>query len=102
LLRPLAVWMVIGFLPLAFASWHVHGKRLCKNLPFFDFSRLTLRQRFQALVFHMFDTLHPRYQFRHPRREVEAWFAAEGLEPVFHAHGYYVAQAAPERGENGK
>jgi SAM-dependent methyltransferase len=98
LLRPLAFGIIVGFLPLAFASWHVHGKRLSKKLPFVDFSRLTLRQRFQALVFHLFDTLHPRYQFRHSRREVELWFAEEGLDPVFHAHGYYVAQAAPERG----
>lgn len=92
LLRALSYLLVVGFLPLALVSWQKHGQRIQQALPFFDTERMSLRQRFDALVFHTFDTLHPRYQFRHPRAEVERWFGEEGLRLVFAAHGYYVAR----------
>jgi hypothetical protein len=55
---------------------------------------MTFREAFDAQVFHLFDTLLPRYQFRHKPKEVEAWFVEDGLEPVFHAHSYYLARSA--------
>jgi SAM-dependent methyltransferase len=94
-LWPLSYLIVIGFLPLSIVGWWIHGKRLSRDLPFFDFDRMSLKQRFEALVFHMFDTLHPRYQFRHSRAEVEQWFREEGLEPAFYSHGYFSARGQP-------
>lgn len=91
LLRRLAFLLIGAFFPLGQFAWWLHGKRIGKDLPFFDLQKMTVRERFDAQVFHLFDTLLPRYQFRHKRREIEAWFAEEGLEMVFHAHGYYLA-----------
>jgi len=94
LLQTSAFLLVAAFFPLGQFAWWRHGRRLSKQLPFFDFRNMTVRERFDAQVFHLFDTLLPRYQFRHKRREIEAWFAEEGLEMAFHAHGYYLASTA--------
>ncbi len=97
LLRGLSFVLIVAVFPLAQLGWWWHGRRLSKRLPFFNVRTMSLRERFRALVFHLFDTLHPRYQHRHPRQEVEKWFREEGLRPIFAAHGYYVARpvAAP-------
>jgi hypothetical protein len=96
LLQTWAFLLVAAFFPLAQFAWWRHGRRLSKDLPFFDLRKMTTRERFNAQVFHLFDTLLPRYQFRHKRREIEAWLVEEGLEMAFHAHGYYLA-TTPER-----
>jgi uncharacterized protein YbaR (Trm112 family) len=96
LLQMSALLLVAAFFPLGQFAWWRHGRRLSKHLPFFDIRNMTVRERFDAQVFHLFDTLLPRYQFRHKRREIEAWFAEEGLEMPFHAHGYYLA-TTPQR-----
>lgn len=44
-----------------------------------------------------FDTLLPRYQFRHTIKEVEIWFVGEGLDPVRHAHSFYTGSSEPVR-----
>jgi hypothetical protein len=63
-----------------------------KELPFFDVRKMTLRESYAALVFHLFDLLLPQYQFRPRSREVEAWFREERLEMVFQAHCFYLGR----------
>jgi hypothetical protein len=92
LLRVFAYTLIVVLFPFAQVGWWYHGRRLSKSLPFFNLRQMSIGDRFRALVFHLFDTLHPRYQ-HHPRSQVEGWFRDEGFEPVFTAHGYYVARA---------
>jgi hypothetical protein len=65
-----------------------------KELPFYDTGKMTLRDSYWALVFHLFDLLLPHYQFRHKSSEVEAWFREEGLEMAFQAHCFYLGRPA--------
>jgi hypothetical protein len=97
-LRIFASWAIVAALPLAQFEWWRHSRRLARDLPFFRPREMTFREGFDAQVFHLFDTLLPRYQFRHKSEQVEAWFAEEGLEPVFQAHSYYLARAARPAG----
>src|SRR5262249_25707679 len=66
-----------------------------KDLPFFDADKMTLRESYWAVVFHLFDLLLPEYQFRPKRSEVEAWFREEGLEMLFAEHCFYLGRSAP-------
>jgi hypothetical protein len=68
-------------------------RRIGRELPFFRVDGMTRKERFAAQVFYCFDTLLPRYQWRHPIKEVEGWCAAEGLDPVLHAHSFYIASS---------
>ena len=91
LLRMFSFGAVATCLPLAHFEWRRHARRLAKDLPFFRPREMTFGEGFTAQVFHLFDTLLPRYQFRHTPREVEGWFEEEGLQSTFHAHSYYLA-----------
>ena len=48
-------------------------------------------------MFYCFDTLLPRYQWRHKIKEVESWFVEEGLDPLLHSHSFYTASNVPVR-----
>jgi len=97
LLRLLAHAMVIGFFPIVqFFFWKCY-RRIGRDLPFFRVNSMTWKERYQAQVFYCFDTLLPRYQWRHKIKEVEGWFVEEGLEPVRHAHSFYTASNVPVR-----
>ena len=62
---------------------------------------MTRKERFAAQVFYCFDTLLPRYQWRHAIKEVESWFVEEALDPVLHVHSFYIASSVPVPGEHG-
>lgn len=96
LLRFLSFCLIAGIAPIAYLGWRQEGERLRKSLPFFNPDGMSMGEQFGALTFHLFDTLHPRFQFRHSRREIERWLTEEGCTPAFHAHGYYVAGAAQQ------
>jgi uncharacterized protein YbaR (Trm112 family) len=91
LLRMFSFGAVAAFLPVAQFEWWRHARRMAKDLPFFRPTEMTFGEGFTAQVFHLFDTLLPRYQFRHTPKEVEGWIEEEGLKQVFHAHSYYLA-----------
>jgi hypothetical protein len=42
-----------------------------------------------------FDTLLPRYQWRHKISEVEGWLRDEGLDPVRNVYSFYTASNLP-------
>jgi hypothetical protein len=65
-----------------------------KELPFYDTSKMSLRDSYWAQTFHLFDLLLPQYQFRPKSSEVEAWFREEGLEMPFQAHCFYLGRPA--------
>lgn len=90
-LRMFSFGAVAALLPLAQFEWWRHARRLARDLPFFHPKQMTFKDGFAAQVFHLFDTLLPRYQFRHTSNEVQTWFKEEGLQPKFQAHGYYLA-----------
>ena len=46
-------------------------------------------------MFYCFDTLLPRYQWRHKIKEVESWYVEEGLDPVLHAHSFFTGSSVP-------
>jgi ubiquinone/menaquinone biosynthesis C-methylase UbiE/uncharacterized protein YbaR (Trm112 family) len=95
LLRSLAHAIVIGFFPIVqFFFWKCY-RRIGRDLPFFRINSMTWGERYNAQVFYCFDTLLPRYQWRHKIREVESWFVEEGLDPVLHAHSFYTASSVP-------
>jgi hypothetical protein len=87
--------MVIGFYPIVQFFFKKCYRRIGRDLPFFRVDTMTRKERFDAQVFYCFDTLLPRYQWRHPIREVESWFVEEGLEPVLHAHSFYTGSSVP-------
>jgi len=95
LLRFVAYSIVIGLYPIVEFFFFKSYRRIRKDLPFFDVDRMTRKERFSAQVFYCFDTLLPRYQFRHTIKEVESWFVEEGLDPVLHAHSFYTASNVP-------
>jgi hypothetical protein len=89
--------MVIGFYPIVqFFFWKCY-RRIGRDLPFFRIQDMSWKERFDAQVFYCFDTLLPRYQWRHPIQEVESWFVEEGLDPLLHAHSFYTASSIPAR-----
>jgi SAM-dependent methyltransferase len=95
LLRFLAHAIVIGLYPIVqFFFWKCY-RRIGRDLPFFRIGDMTWKERFKAQVFYCFDTLLPRYQWRHAIKEVESWFPEEGLDPVLHAHSFYTASSVP-------
>jgi ubiquinone/menaquinone biosynthesis C-methylase UbiE/uncharacterized protein YbaR (Trm112 family) len=88
-LRTLAHAIVIGWFPIVqFFFWKSY-RRIGRDLPFFRIYSMSWKERYQAQVFYCFDTLLPRYQWRHKVKEVESWFVEEGLDPVLHAHSFY-------------
>src|SRR5207248_1357256 len=95
LLRAVAYSIVIGFYPIVEFFFKKSYRRIGKDLPFFRVDGMTRKERFAAQVFYCFDTLLPRYQWRHPIKEVETWFVEEGLDPVLHAHSFYIASSVP-------
>jgi uncharacterized protein YbaR (Trm112 family)/SAM-dependent methyltransferase len=91
LLRFLAHAIVIGFYPIVqFFFWKCY-RRIGRDLPFFRVQNMSLKERYDAQVFYCFDTLLPRYQWRHTIKEVESWFPEEGLNPVLSMHSFYTA-----------
>ena len=97
LLRILAHTIVILLYPIVqFFFWKSY-RRIGRDLPFFRIGSMSLKERYWAQVFYCFDTLLPRYQWRHKIKEVESWFVEEGLDPVLHAHSFYTASNVPVR-----
>jgi ubiquinone/menaquinone biosynthesis C-methylase UbiE/uncharacterized protein YbaR (Trm112 family) len=96
-LRLVAYTIVIGLYPIVEFFFKKCYRRIGRDLPFFDVNKMTRKERFSAEIFYCFDTLLPRYQFRHTIKEVESWFVKDGLEPVLHAHSFYTASNVPAR-----
>jgi len=101
-LRLLAHSIVIGFYPIVQFFFKKSYRRIGRDLPFFDVDRMTRRERYDAQVFYCFDTMLPRYQWRHPIKEVEGWLAEEGLDPLLHAHSFYTGSSVPVLGAGSK
>ncbi len=97
LLRLIAHSMVVGFYPIVQFFFKKGYRRIGRDLPFFRVDAMTRKERYQAQVFYCFDTLLPRYQWRHPIKEVEGWFVEEGLDPVLHSHSFYTGSSVPVR-----
>jgi SAM-dependent methyltransferase len=94
-LRVLAYAIVTGFYPIVqFFFWKCY-RRIGRDLPFFRINSMTWKERYQAQIFYCFDTLLPRYQWRHKIKEVESWLVEEGLDPVLHAHSFYTGSNVP-------
>jgi ubiquinone/menaquinone biosynthesis C-methylase UbiE/uncharacterized protein YbaR (Trm112 family) len=94
-LHMMAHTLVIGFYPIVDFFFKKSYRRIHRDLPFFDVDHMTRKQRYSAQVFYLFDTCLPRYQFRHKIKEVESWFVEEGLDPLGHAHSFYMASSMP-------
>ncbi len=94
-LRFIANALVLAFYPLVEFFFQKGYRRIGRDLPFFRVQDMTWKERYNAQVFYMFDTLLPRYQWRHAIREVESWFPEEGLDAVLHAHSFYTASSIP-------
>jgi uncharacterized protein YbaR (Trm112 family) len=97
LLRFIAHGIVVGFYPIVQFFFKKCYRRIGRDLPFFRVDSMTRKERYNAQVFYCFDTLLPRYQFRHKIKEVESWFVEEGLEPMGNAHSFYWASSVPVR-----
>ena len=97
LLRLIAHSIVIGLYPIVQFFFKKCYRRIRKDLPFFDVDSMTRKERYDAQVFYCFDTLLPRYQWRHKIKEVERWYVEEGLEPLLHAHSFYTGSSVPVR-----
>src|SRR5262249_34328626 len=94
-LRALLYSMVFGFYPIVQFFFKKCYRRIGRDLRFFDVDRMTWKERINAEVFYCFDTLLPRYQWRHKIKEVESWFVEEGLDPVKNAHSFYIGSNVP-------
>ena len=95
LLRVIAHGLVISAYPIVqFFFWKCY-RRIGRDLPFFRINTMSLKERYLAQVFYCFDTLLPRYQWRHTIKEVESWFPEEGLDPLLHSHSFYTASSVP-------
>ena len=88
---------MLGFYPIVQFFFKKGYRRIGKDLPFFRVDDMTRKERYDAQVFYCFDTLLPRYQWRHTIKEVESWFPEEGLDPVLHAHSFYTGSSVPVR-----
>jgi len=95
LLRFVAYWMVLGFYPIVEFFFKKSYRRIGRDLPFFRVDEMTRKERFSAEVFYCFDTLLPRYQWRHRIKEVEGWLVQEGIEPIANAHSFYWGSSTP-------
>jgi ubiquinone/menaquinone biosynthesis C-methylase UbiE/uncharacterized protein YbaR (Trm112 family) len=95
LLRMIAHSMVIGFYPIVQFFFKKSYRRIGRDLPFFRVDQMTRKERYDAQVFYCFDTLLPRYQWRHPIKEVESWFVEEGLDPIRHCHSFFIGSSVP-------
>jgi ubiquinone/menaquinone biosynthesis C-methylase UbiE/uncharacterized protein YbaR (Trm112 family) len=95
LLKFIAHSITGGFYPIVQFFFKKSYRRIRKDLPFFDVDSMTRKERYDAQVFYCFDTLLPRYQFRHPIKEVESWYVEEGLNPLLHAHSFYTGSSVP-------
>jgi hypothetical protein len=95
LLRLIAHSMVIGFYPIVQFFFKKSYRRIGRDLPFFRVDAMTRKERYEAQVFYCFDTLLPRYQWRHKIAEVESWFVEEGLHPLLHSHSFYTGSSVP-------
>jgi uncharacterized protein YbaR (Trm112 family) len=95
LLRLIAHSIVIGFYPIVQFFFKKCYRRIGRDLPFFDVDRMSRKERYWAQMFYCFDTLLPRYQWRHTIKEVENWFVEEGVDPVLHAHSFYTGSSTP-------
>jgi ubiquinone/menaquinone biosynthesis C-methylase UbiE/uncharacterized protein YbaR (Trm112 family) len=102
LLRLIAQSIVIGFYPIVQFFFKKCYRRIRKDLPFFDVDRMTRKERYDAQVFYCFDTLLPRYQWRHRIKEIESWFVEEGLDPLLSAHSFYTGSSVPVRAETAR
>jgi SAM-dependent methyltransferase/uncharacterized protein YbaR (Trm112 family) len=94
-LRFVANSLVLAFYPLVEFFFQKGYRRIGRDLPFFRVQNMTWKERYSAQVFYMFDTLLPRYQWRHTIKEVESWYVEEGLDPVLHAHSFYTGSSVP-------
>ncbi len=94
-LRLISHSIVIGLYPIVQFFFKKSYRRIRKDLPFFDVDNMTRKERYDAQVFYTFDTLLPRYQWRHTIKEVESWYVEEGLDPVLHAHSFYTGSSIP-------
>jgi hypothetical protein len=97
LLRILAKTLVISMYPIVQFLFKRSYRRIGRDLPFFRIDTMSRKERFAAQVFYCFDTLLPRYQWRHPIKEVESWMTEEGLDPVLHLHSFYTGSNVPVR-----
>lgn len=95
LLRLIAHSIVIGFYPIVQFFFKKSYRRIGRDLPFFRVDQMTRKERYDAQVFYCFDTLLPRYQWRHKIKEVEGWFVEEGLDPLLHAHSFFTGSSMP-------
>jgi SAM-dependent methyltransferase len=96
-LKFIAHAIVLSFYPIVqFFFWKSYN-RIGADLPFFRVQDMTLAERYNAQVFYCFDTLLPRYQWRHPIAEVESWFVEEGMSPIRNCHSFYTASSVPVR-----
>ncbi len=87
--------MVISVYPIVQFYFSRTYRRIGRDLPFFRVESMTRGEQYSAQVFFCFDTLLPRYQWRHTIKEVESWLVQEGLDPVVHLHSFYTASNAP-------
>jgi uncharacterized protein YbaR (Trm112 family)/ubiquinone/menaquinone biosynthesis C-methylase UbiE len=94
-LRFLSYALIAIFYPVFDHFFRKNFRRIGKDLPFFDLHKMTRGERFSAEVFLLFDTILPRYQFRHPQKEVEGWLVEEGLQPLPTSHFYYTGTSVP-------
>ncbi len=95
LLRLIAHSITIGLYPIVQFFFKKSYRRIRKDLPFFDVDSMTRKERYDAQVFYCFDTLLPRYQWRHKIKEIESWYVEEKLEPTLHAHSFYTGSSVP-------
>src|SRR5262249_42396340 len=93
LLRFIAHAIVIGLYPIVQFFFKKCYRRIGRDLPFFRVDSMTRKEPYNAQVFYCFDTLLPRYQWRHKIKEVEDWVVEEGLDPIGHCHSFYMASS---------
>ena len=93
LLKLISHSIVIGLYPIVQFFFKKCYRRIRKDLPFFDVDSMTRKERYDAQVFYTFDTLLPRYQWRHKIKEIEGWYVEEGLTPLLNAHSFYTGSS---------
>ena len=94
-LRALSHGLIISMYPIVqFFFWKSY-RRIGRDLPFFRINTMSWKERYAAQVFYCFDTLLPRYQWRHKIKEVESWMVEEGLDPVLSLNSFYTGSNVP-------
>jgi uncharacterized protein YbaR (Trm112 family) len=94
-LRLIASSIVVGFYPIVEFFFKKCYRRIGRDLPFFRVDTMTRKERYAAEVFYCFDTLLPRYQWRHKIKEVERWMVEEGFDPLYSKHSFYTGSSVP-------